>query len=384
MLHIPSPELSKKPFILVVDDIAENLQVVGSLLRVRGYDVAIAQSGLQALQALERDIPDLILLDIQMPEMNGFDVCKIVKQNPKTAEIPIIFLTAQSDTEAIVEGFALGAIDYIVKPFNAPELLARVQTHVELQRSKSIILAKNSHLELLNEGLQILNGEKNVLMSIAAHDLQSPLTAIRGLAEFLQDDTSISPERARDMLGNIVHSADRMFLLIKNLLNVSALEEGRLKPSLEEIDPCALLYRVAHECLHRAQKKNIMIEQPDCRQIHLRVVADTLLLEQVFDNILTNAIKYSPAHTTVRLRIKKVENEVICEIQDEGSGFTLEDKKRLFTKFTPLSAKPTGNESSTGLGLYIVKRFVDAMQGRIWCESETGKGSIFIVALRCL
>src|SRR5262249_11632109 len=163
-----------KSRILVVDDVVQNLQVVGTMLRNEGYDVMPASSGPQALERVRVRLPDLILLDLMMPEMDGLEVCRRLKADPQNRQIPIIFLTASNEMEHLVKGFEAGAVDYVTKPFNGAELLARVRTHLELK--------------LARERLREMNDEKNEFMGIAAHDLRNPLSAIRGYAEMMLED----------------------------------------------------------------------------------------------------------------------------------------------------------------------------------------------------
>jgi CheY-like chemotaxis protein len=163
-----------KSRVLVVDDISKNLQIVGTMLRNEGYQVMPATSGVQALERALGQPPHLILLDLMMPEMDGLEVCRRLKAEPLTRQIPVIFLTASNEMEHLVKGFEAGAVDYITKPFNAPELLARVRTHLELQ--------------LARERLREMNEEKNEFMGIAAHDLRNPLSAIKGFAEMIVED----------------------------------------------------------------------------------------------------------------------------------------------------------------------------------------------------
>ncbi len=167
--------------VLVVDDITRNLQVVGTLLRHAGYEVMPATSDAEALEGAQEQVPDLILLDLMMPDMDGLEVCRRLKADPVLKAIPVIFLTASNEMEHLVNGFEVGAVDYITKPFNAPELLARVRTHLELKRARGTIVRYGLELSRLNE-------EKNEFMGIAAHDLRNPLSAIKGYTEMMVED----------------------------------------------------------------------------------------------------------------------------------------------------------------------------------------------------
>src|SRR5438105_10835989 len=214
----PAPEKSR---ILVVDDVSKNLQVVGTMLRNQGYDVMPATSGRQALERVALEVPDLILLDLMMPEMDGLEVCRRLKAEPLTEQIPIIFLTASNEMEHLVKGFEVGAVDYVTKPFNPPELLARVRTHLELKHAR--------------QRLREMNDEKNEFMGIAAHDLRSPLNAIKGYSEMVLEDAKLDPEQA-ELVGRIHEASKRMVEMVQNLLDVNAIERGEMNLNLTQTD----------------------------------------------------------------------------------------------------------------------------------------------------
>jgi two-component system sensor histidine kinase/response regulator len=356
-----------KSRILVVDDISKNLQVVGTILRNEGYHVMPATSGLQALERVSAQPPDLILLDLMMPEMDGLEVCSRLKAEPLTRQIPVIFLTASNEMEHLMKGFEAGAVDYITKPFNAPELLARVRTHLELKHAR--------------ERLREMNEEKNEFMGIAAHDLRNPLSAIQGYAEMIIEDAQSLAHR--DLEGNgqrIREAAKRMTEMVQNFLDANRIERGELKLNMAISDLSPLLQSVLETQSPHATAKGQMIqlELPPTPTLALADVSITL---QVFENLVSNAVKYSPPGKKIFVRLKAEAGVVRFEVEDQGPGLSKEDQKKLFGKFARLSAKPTGGEHSTGLGLSIVKRLVEAMNGKVWCESELGMGAKFIVTI---
>jgi len=356
-----------KSRILVVDDISKNLQVVGTILRNEGYHVMPATSGLQALERVSAQPPDLILLDLMMPEMDGLEVCSRLKAEPLTRQIPVIFLTASNEMDHLMKGFEAGAVDYITKPFNAPELLARVRTHLELKHAR--------------ERLREMNEEKNEFMGIAAHDLRNPLSAIQGYAEMIIEDAQSLAHR--DLEGNgqrIREAAKRMTEMVQNFLDANRIERGELKLNMAISDLSPLLQSVLETQSPHATAKGQMIqlELPPTPTLALADVSITL---QVFENLVSNAVKYSPPGKKIFVRLKAEAGVVRFEVEDQGPGLSKEDQKKLFGKFARLSAKPTGGEHSTGLGLSIVKRLVEAMNGKVWCESELGMGAKFIVTI---
>jgi len=365
--------LPAESVILVVDDVLQNIQVVVTMLREAGYSIMPATSGMAALQRVENKRPDLILLDLMMPDMDGLEVCRRLKAEPATADIPIIFLTASNEMNHLVQGLEAGAVDYVTKPFNPPELLARVRTHLELKHSRDMIVR-------YSEQLAHLNSEKNEFMGIAAHDLRSPLNAVQGYVEMMQEEPAMEPAERAELLGRVHDAARRMAEMVQNLLDTNRIERGEMRLQLVPTELGPLLASVVGTQRPRAAAKQ--------QTIHLKneasaviVPVDPNVMVQVLENLVSNAVKYSPPGKNIFVRLKQAPAEVRIEVQDEGPGLSAEDQKKLFGKFARLSAKPTGGEHATGLGLSIVKRMVEAMNGRVWCESQPGQGATFIVAL---
>jgi signal transduction histidine kinase len=372
--------IQRKPLILVVDDVQDNLELLGSLLSMHGYQVSVAQSGSQALKMLKKRLPDVMLLDIQMPEMTGFDVCEQVKSQTETRDIPVIFITAQTEVSFIVQGFKAGAVDYVTKPFNPVELLARVQTHVELKMARDAVLEKNRQLEILNNNLQQLNQEKNEFVGFVAHDLKNPLTAIRNMVSLLLEEHAHRHATDADIQQTLLHvlnSADRMFALIKDLLNLNAIENNTTFQHREPVNIGKLMEQILQQYAHRAAAKHIQFDAAAITSDEDSVVvAHRGATVQILDNLLSNALKYSPPHTTITVRVERSDNALVCTITDQGPGFSENDKSKMFTKFARLSARPTAGEHSTGLGLYIVKRLADIVGAKIRCESERDRGGV--------
>lgn len=367
----------RKPLIFIIDDIMENVKILGSILLEQGYDISMANNGAMALKMIEKISPDLVLLDIMMPDINGFEVCRRFKEMEKMKSVPVIFLTARSDSEDIIKGFQLGGVDYIIKPFNNEELIVRVKTHIDLKLSKDLILQQNQKLKKLND-------EKNELLGIAAHDLRNPLTGIivsnDAVLKFME---KLSKEEISEFSFNIKASGKRMMRIIDNLLDIYAIEDGKIKFEYKNFDINGIIKKVLKENEIRAESKKISIIA-DYSPGSI-VYADDNKVEQIIDNLLSNAIKFSPFNKKIWINksIINIDDEVKIriEIRDEGPGLTEEDKSRLFNKFAKLSAVPTDGEGSTGLGLSIVRRLVEEMNGTVYCKSEKGKGASFIVEL---
>ncbi len=350
--------------VLIVDDITKNLQVVGTILRQAGYAVTPATSGAEALEGLREHLPDLILLDLMMPEMDGLEVCRRLKADPLMRPIPVIFLTASNEMEHLVSGFEVGAVDYVTKPFNAPELLARVRTHLELKHAR--------------QQLREMNEEKNEFMGIAAHDLRSPLNAVKGYTEMMREDPAMEQQERAGLLDRIHDATTRMVDMVQNLLDANRIERGEMRLNLAPTELSALVASVTEAQRPRAAAKQQTIHL-EIEAASVTVPVDPNVMVQVLENLVSNAVKYSPPGKNIFVRLKTRAQGARVEVQDEGPGLSAEDQKKLFGKFARLSAKPTGGEHSTGLGLSIVKKMVEAMNGKVWCESEPGGGATFIV-----
>ena len=368
-------EKSDGTVILVVDDQLENLQLLGHVLRSSGYRVAVANRGPEALAFVEKVLPDLILLDIMMPKMDGFEVCDRMKKNPRTKEIPIVFLTAKNLTEDLVKGFRIGGIDYVTKPFNPEELLVRIRTHIDLKHSKDIILKQN-------EMLKKLNNDKNTFLSIAAHDLKNPVNVILGFSRLMIDKFSQFQEKEIiEFLKDIKFASEGMFRIISDMIDINRIDENTITYHFSKFDICKLVDETLVELKEFTNRKSLDIYLKNNSSSPI-VYADRNKTQQVLDNLINNAIKFSPEKKNIWINISdeidaKSQKRCRIEIKDEGPGIKEEEKELLFQKMMKLSAKPTLNEPSTGLGLAIAKGLTDGMSGKIWCESNFGNGAGF-------
>lgn len=365
----PNSLLKSSATILIVDDQPKNLQVVGSLLAPLGFKLAFANDGIQAIQSATEIKPDLILLDIMMPEINGYAVARKLKEHSETAHIPIIFLSAKNESEDIVEGFKAGGVDYVSKPFKAEELIARVNTHIKIQQ--------------LNDQLRLANEQKSELMSIAAHDLKNPLAAIRGLSEIILNsegenaDFELEPEERHNLLKDINQCAENTLNIIKELLNTQTIESGVVKLNIKECDLSFLLMELVDLNTHQAAAKKIKIHNNITDEI--MVYVDVPRMREVFDNLISNAVKYSPLGKNIYIEVEEQDAYIRVNVRDEGPGLTQNDLSKVFGKFQKLSARPTGGEHSTGLGLAIVKNLIELHGGQAGVDSVEGEGATFYV-----
>jgi len=356
--------------ILVIDDQAQNLLILSTTLRNAGYQVAAANSGEKALKILKKLKPDLILCDVVMPEMDGYEVCHWINSNPETSNVPFIFLTAQTESEQLLKGFEAGAVDYVTKPFNPRELLARAKTHIELKKARDTIVAHTQDLERLND-------EKNHFMGIAAHDLKNPLATMLMSTEMVEFQAETI--ESTDLKGymQLMHkNAKRMLMIVNNLLDVNQVESGKLETHPQVFDLLESCQSLVQHYQEQIKRKNLdlHLELPDNTQT---LYSDPQILYQILDNLFSNAIKYSSVQKEIWLRLKQTENHYHIEIQDQGPGFSTEDQKQIFQKFARLSARPTAGESSTGLGLSIVKLLAETIDIQVGYETELGEGTCF-------
>ena len=359
--------------ILIVDDNLTNVELLKKVLLERGYKVRAATNGQTALMLSRAKQPDLILLDIQMLGMNGYETCQELKKDEKTKDIPIIFISALNEVFDKVKGFRSGAVDYITKPIEIEEVLARVATHLQIQRLQNDLRRKNAQLEAMNH-------EKDELMGIVAHDIRNPLAVILMSVGITARELAGSKlEKSIDRLDHVKTSVKRINSILNSLLDVNKIESGDFTLIKKPIALIPKIESVIVEHHPFLEAKNLTLKKEIPSRLSL-VLADANLLNQVLANLLSNAIKYSPERSTITIRLKETDIHVSIEIEDQGLGLTDDDKTKLFGKFMRLSAKPTGGEDSVGLGLYIVKKLVDGMDGKIWAKSEgKEKGSTFIL-----
>ncbi len=362
------------PLILIVDDTRVNLQLLGKILMKVNYELAIANSGYEALDMLREVKPDLILLDVMMPGIDGYEVCKTLKSSPETKNIPVIFLTAKSEKEDIVTGFEMGAVDYVTKPFNSAELLARVKTHLELKYARDL-LAKQ------NEKLKQLNDLKNEFLGMAAHDLRNPIGSITTTLSYILEylGTNLTEKQVK-FLRNIEKAGRYMNVLLNDLLDLTAIESGKLTLKLMEEDYINFLKEniVLNQML--ADKKAITIDlnyEDNIPYINF----DRDKITQVINNLISNAVKFSHGDTKITVDIKSGEDFIITSVIDQGQGIPEQELPHIFKEFHRSTVKATDGEKSTGLGLAITKKIVEGHGGKIGVESKVMEGSTFYFTL---
>ncbi len=365
-MNTPPPE-NNVGCLLVVDDQEANIQVVGAALGKLGFEILPATGGIQVFQRLAARRPDLILLDLLMPDMDGFEVCRRILDNPDWSGIPIVFLSSADDKGLIVRALESGGVDYITKPFNQAELVTRVRTHLALKRAR--------------DELKQLAEDRDELLGILAHDLKNHLGGMGMSAQLLRDRTeAVADPKLRLMADNIAHSSSQMLAFVKEFLANASADHG-VQVHTESVNLSDAAARAFQQHGDAAVNKQLLLKIVLPTDGSL-VQADPASLSQVLDNLLSNAIKFSPPGKQIRVTVCPPGPRFVeCQVQDEGPGFTQEDKARMFRRYGRLSARPTGGEPSTGLGLSIVRKLVLAMQGELTCESTPGKGTTFAFRL---
>jgi two-component system, sensor histidine kinase and response regulator len=369
-----------KRLILIVDDLPDNLQVLAGHLMDAGYEILAANSGARALALVRNRKPDLILLDIMMPGMDGFEVCEALKADPESQQIPVIFITARTETEDIVRGLEKGAVDYVTKPFKPAELLARVRTHLELKSTRDMCVTYNQQLHRITQHTQRLNEDKNRFLSIVSHDIRGAFGNVVSVSRMLTEPSSeLEGNEATRLLNDIGIEAEHMIALAQNLLNIDAIERQQIDLRRErvEVDGLQEFSLQSHQMAIRSKNLDLRVNPTD-----LLVAGDLTACRQIINNLLSNAVKYSPEGSVIWIEASSDrDNQVRITVRDHGPGLSAEDQKKLFIPFTRLNSKTGPTEHSVGLGLSIVKLMTQAMGGSVTCQSEAGKGASFSVAL---
>lgn len=375
---------SSNAHILIVDDIGENLQVLGNILSKEGFETSFALSGKLALSVVEDTLPDLILLDISMPGMDGFEVCRILKKEERTKSIPIIFLTAKTEIDNMVHGFSLGADDYVTKPFNTLELLARVRAHVELKKSRDLIVEQNKKLSKVveqlyknNEELNKLIASKDKFFSIIAHDLKGPVGNLNSFLNFMTSQyENISKEEFKKDLSLLENASQKIKDLLENLLTWARSQKGDIQYKPENYSLTKLIQ--ANMMLLESSAANKKISVINQVPEEMKGFFDYQMITTVMRNLISNAIKYTKSNGQITISGKEKDGFVEICVEDNGVGMSKEVCENLFKiDVKHFSTEGTGGEKGTGLGLILCKEFVDKHLGEMLVESEIGKGSKF-------
>jgi two-component system sensor histidine kinase/response regulator len=393
--------LTNSATILVVDDNPTNLEIIDHALSGAGYNLRFEVEGSHVMKQVYLNLPDLILLDIMLPDITGFEVCRQLKADPLTHSTPVIFMTALSDTVDKIKGLSLGAVDYITKPFQAEELLARVRTHLQLRQLSKALEMQNQQLIQLTEELEHRVAErtaelrkalakekelselKSRFITMASHEFRTPLAIISSSSSILQKFSDrLTEEAKQEHLTTIQKTIKHITQLLDDVLMINRAEAQKIEFKPESLDIIDFCRSLNAEIATTATKHTIDFScDLDGQKSDgaFMVKCDKKLMRQILTNILTNAIKYSPHHHLVSFSLTKDNQQLIFQISDRGIGISESEQRNLFVAFQ--RGSNVGNISGTGLGLSIVKKCVDLHQGRITLHSQIGEGTTVTVAI---
>ncbi len=349
--------------ILVVDDTPTNLQLLVKFLADAGYRILVAEDGETALEQTAHNKPDVILLDITMPGIDGYETCQRLKRSPETQEIPVIFMTARSQISDKLKGFEVGGVDYIIKPFEKEEVTARVHTQLTIVRQK--------------RELQQMLEQRHRFMCMAAHDLRNPLTVLSCWSEL--GIIASDPIEMKGIFQKMKDAAGHMASIIEDFLELSILH-AQQAGKMAIFDLQTVVEQVADQQTFSAKAKGIslVMQIPPGPLLALGNRSQT---HQILTNYLSNALKYSPIGTRTAITMAATGKSWRVQIQDQGPGIPPHERGGLFCEFARISSKPTGGERSTGLGLSIVKALAEAQGGRVGAEFPSDGGSVFWVEI---
>jgi signal transduction histidine kinase len=373
--------------VLVVDDIADNVKLLTYDLADEGFDVQVAYDGPQALAAAAEGRPDVILLDVMMPGMDGIEVCRRLKADRDLRDTPVIMVSARDAEEDVVRGLDAGADDYVTKPFESRIVMARVRSAVRQKRAADTIKEVNRRLDEAREAATQASQLKSQFLANMSHEMRTPLAAILGFTDLLLAEPAISalpPERLQDLKA-VKRNADHLRQLINDLLDLSKIEAGKMRVEQIPCSPREMAEEVAALARPLALGRDLAVEVNVSSAVPPQVVGDPTRLRQVLINLMGNAVKFTPAGL-VRLDVRYLEpvpgaGTLTADVTDTGIGMTEAQVARLFEPFTQADASTTRRFGGTGLGLAVSRRLAELMGGTLSVESRHGLGSRFTLAL---
>ena len=358
--------------ILIVDDMPINLELMKSILFGEEYMIVTSKTGTSAMAKANANVFDLILLDIVLPDIDGFEICRQIKNGTKNQETPIIFLTAQREKESIIKGFQLGAVDYILKPFSDEELLARVNLHLALKKTQ----------EELKEARNVAEGlakAKAMFLANMSHEIRTPLNGIVGMVDILKN-TDLD-EQQKEFLDIVDVSSENLLMIINDILDYSKIEAGQIAFEKIKFNIRQEIDEVKKLLYYKSNEKKLEFSIEVDSKVPKMLLGDPLRLKQVLINLSNNAIKFTTeGFVKIKVSLEKAivqQYKLYFEVQDSGIGISKENQKKLFQSFSQADASTTRKYGGTGLGLAISKKLTQLMNGEIGVNSVEGEGATF-------
>jgi two-component system sensor histidine kinase/response regulator len=363
---------AKPGTVLIVDDVVDNLHMLTDMLEAQGHEVRIAISGREALDKINEKHPDLILLDIQMPGMTGYEVCEKVKAKKETQDIPVIFLSALQESADILKGFEVGGVDYVSKPFQFREVVARVQSQMAVSQQRREL----EDLRMRDQQqFRMIAGAKDTFFRAATHDLKNPLTGVMLYVQTLRSNPPQNQVELNNALNDIENSARKMQSLLSDILDLAQMQVGSVMNFIEQpIHDILLKVMKNFDVLARQKNIQLFLKMPDDV---IQMPVDGNYFERMIDNLVSNAIKYTPHDGQVSVQMRVAEDGLQIRVSDTGIGIPEDELDKIFEAFYRVKKPSHRKENGTGLGLSIVAAIAEEHGGRIDVESVEGEGTSF-------
>jgi len=379
--------------ILIVDDNPGNLGVLFEYLSRSDFKVLVAQSGEDALELVKENMPDIILLDILMPGIDGFETCRKLKADSKTIDIPILFVSSLSETVDKIKGFEAGGVDYITNPFQQEEVLARIATHLNIRNLKNQLEKQNKDLQKeialrkkAEESAESANRAKSSFLANMSHEIRTPMNSIMGFTDILEQ--KLIDKDHKKYLSLIRAGGKSLLALINDILDLSKIEAGKMGIEYKAADICAVFEEIKNIFSYKTKEKELDFILETDPNLHSPLFFDETRIRQVLLNLVGNAVKFTESGY-VKITVKgsqpdRKQNimDIIFSVEDTGIGIPQDQRELIFEPFEQQKGQSSSKYGGTGLGLAITKRLVEMMEGTISVESMEGRGSIFTVTIK--